>query len=299
VPDFCISFGEEAIGLDLCDFYEELGICNHSPVTPEAKGEVLLGPTTFSCLSSDGSISSAECLERKFSWENVAAQIEAAVHKAVPRGEWKTNPKASEAIEKEGNALMDAGTWDFNTATFRDEIIEKARKTGKKVHLGDLLTTCTIKHWENPLLHKYKGRICFRGDIVKDEFGAPAVFQDLSSNPTSIHGANANMCYGAAPGHCTTQADAVRAYVQSLLKSMHETWVCVPPELWPKDGSLEAKGFKPYKEADRDRRPMCKLVKALYGHPESGGHWEKHLTDAIIAIGGRACETHPSFFWVS
>ena len=42
---------------------------------------------------------------------------------------------------------------------------------------------------------------------------------------------------------------------------------------------------------------MCKLVKALYGHPESGGHWEDHLTKAIEKIGGKASTTHPSSSW--
>ena len=36
---------------------------------------------------------------------------------------------------------------------------------------------------------------------------------------------------------------------------------------------------------------------ALYGHPESGAHWEKHLTESIIRCGGQAIEEHPSSFW--
>ncbi len=39
------------------------------------------------------------------------------------------------------------------------------------------------------------------------------------------------------------------------------------------------------------------LEKALYGHPESGAHWEKHLTEAVKAIGGQAVPDHPSTFW--
>ena len=42
---------------------------------------------------------------------------------------------------------------------------------------------------------------------------------------------------------------------------------------------------------------MCLLEKALYGHPESGGHWERHLTDAVLAIGGTKVPDHPSSFW--
>jgi hypothetical protein len=35
----------------------------------------------------------------------------------------------------------------------------------------------------------------------------------------------------------------------------------------------------------------------LYGHPESGGHWERHLTKAVVQIGGEAVPNHPSSFW--
>ena len=38
-------------------------------------------------------------------------------------------------------------------------------------------------------------------------------------------------------------------------------------------------------------------MKALYGHPESGGHWERHLTEAVLRIGGEKIPEHPSSFW--
>ena len=96
---------------------------------------------------------------------------------------------------------------------------------------------------------------------------------------------NANIAYGCFPGHKSTTCDAVRAYVQSLLKSKHKTWVRIPKELWP----ASWKG--------RYTAPMCLLDKALYGHPESGGHWENHLTEAVKAMGGSPVAEHPSSFW--
>eukprot|EP00973_Karenia_brevis_P015567 2130553-Karenia_brevis.AAC.1 len=80
-----------------------------------------------------------------------------------------------------------------------------------------------------------KGRVCFRGDWVTDENGAAAFIQELSAPPTSIHSANIHLCYGAMPGKKRIQADAIRAYVQSDSKSIHPTWVVVPPEFWPRD----------------------------------------------------------------
>ncbi len=42
---------------------------------------------------------------------------------------------------------------------------------------------------------------------------------------------------------------------------------------------------------------MCRLVKALYGHPESGAHWERHLEAAVTGSGGVPIVGHPSSFW--
>ena len=213
------------------------------------------------------------------------AKVKAYVHKILTRKEWKSEPKALEAVQAEGAALVEAGTWLLDSVIEKSDLISKARKAGTKIHMADLLSTCTIKHWEIPELRKYKGRICYRGDATKDEYGAAAIHQDLSSSPTAIQGANACIAYGMVPGHGTSTADAVRAYVQALLKSLFETWVAIPYELWPKEWHGKFK------------RPMCRLIKALYGHPESGAHWENHLTKAVRLLGGEPIWNFPSNFW--
>ena len=159
-------------------------------------------------------------------------------------------------------------------------------KSTEKYNWCDLLTLCSIKFFEKgPEWWKYKGRICFRGDNVRDQDGAPAIFQELSSSPAAIHSTNANIAYGLIPGHKSTLADAQRAFVQALLKAKNKTWVTIPRTLWPDHwhGKYD--------------RPMCLLVKALYGHPESGGHWENHLTEAVLALGGVPVADQPSNFW--
>ena len=206
------------------------------------------------------------------------------VHKLLNRKEWDTD--ALRAIKDEANALLGERTWLEESVIEKEELLSKARRDQKKIHCGELMSICSIKHWESPSMRKHKGRIVFRGDCVKDEFNAAAVFQELSASPTTIHSANSAIAYGCIPGHTITQADAVRAYVQSTLKSKHETWVSVPKELWPPKWHKEGR-----------RKPMCRLNKALYGHPESGGHWEKHLEEAIKALGGEPVENHPSSYW--
>ena len=212
-------------------------------------------------------------------------QVAAAVTKLLDRSEMSA-PKAMEAIKAEGRALVAEDTWLESTVIEKEDLITKARASKERIHLGDLLTICSIKHFElSEIFHKWKGRICFRGDVVKDEEGAVAIFQELSASPIAVQDANANLAYGAMPGNKTTQTDAIRAYIQSLLKSKHKTWVSIPKPLWHK--SWHGK-FK---------RPMCLLSKALYGHPESGAHWERHLTAAVIACGGKPVQDHPSSFW--
>jgi len=208
----------------------------------------------------------------------------AAVTKLLQRKDW--DDKAYAAIRAEADGLLKSGTWLENTVIEKDILITNSQSKGEKIHVGDLLTLCSIKYAElDKEFQKSKGRICFRGDSVKDENGAPAVFQEMSSSPTAIQTANANIAYGCIPGHSSSTADAIRAYVQSLLKSKHKTWVRIPPELWPSHwrGKYHA--------------PMCLLVKALYGHPESGGHWENHLTEAIRHCGGAPVINHNSSFW--
>ena len=43
--------------------------------------------------------------------------------------------------------------------------------------------------------------------------------------------------------------------------------------------------------------PVVPLLKALYGHPESGALWEKHLSSILITLGWKKCDSHPGI-WI-
>ena len=213
----------------------------------------------------------------------------ALVTKLLDRREYYRDPRAKQAIRDEGKSLVDQGTWLLHTVPEKQELLSRARATGKRLHYGDLNPICSIKFHELPPNHWiYKGRITFRGDNTRDEEGAYAVFQELSASPTSIQDANCAIAYGLMIGNRTTTADAVKAYIQALLRSKYPTWVRVPKELWPEDGSWD----------NKYTQPMCLLERALYGHPESGAHWEKHFTDIVLnKLGGEKIPDHPSLFW--
>jgi hypothetical protein len=216
---------------------------------------------------------------------NPLQSIPLAVHKLLERWEMKGNPGVTKALATEKSGLLAEGTWDESNPVEFDKLVADAKSAGETLHLGELMTIASIKHWETPALHKYKVRIVHRGDNVKDQDGQMAVFQELSASPSAIHTINSNMAYGCLAGHKTTMADAEQAYLQADLNSKHPNWVRIPKELWPED--WHRKGFI---------KPMCRLVKALYGHPESGGHWEQHLTKAVVGMGGIPVQEHPSSF---
>ena len=67
-------------------------------------------------------------------------------------------------------------------------------------------------------------------------------------------------------GNDIQQADAVQAYVQADLEGVSdvETWVALPEEAW--EPSWYNKDGTPKYD-----RPVVRLKKALYGHPDSGG----------------------------
>ena len=120
---------------------------------------------------------------------------------------------------------------------------------------------------------------------AKDEEGAAAVYRELGTNPTSVQGLNACLAYGSLPGNQSSAADAVKAYVQALLKSKYQTWIELPPEL------------RPAWWRECFARPVVLLLRALYGHPEAGGLWEKHLKGVLRNMGGEELPEYPGNFW--
>ena len=82
--------------------------------------------------------------------------------------------------------------------------------------------------------------------------------------------------------------DAAQAYIQARIDGpgRPRTWVRLPKAWWPSSW-YNAKGESLYYD------PVCPLVKALYGHPESGAIWEKHLSKVLTDLGWQKVPSHP------
>ena len=100
-----------------------------------------------------------------------------------------------------------------------------------------------------------------------------AVFQDLGSCPATMDAARAADCVGCFPGNDCQIADAVQAYIQAKLKG-DACWVSLPPEARPKN-----------RKWANMKKPVVRLRKALYGHPDSGSFWEQHCDKHVRSVG--------------
>ena len=77
------------------------------------------------------------------------------------------------------------------------------------------MDTCHLKNAElEPKLQKYQGRVVLRGDIVKDDSGAYAVFTELGSSASQMTAAKIIDVFARLPDCEGQGADAVSAYTQ-------------------------------------------------------------------------------------
>ena len=95
------------------------------------------------------------------------------------------------------------------------EVMAEAQKMKKKVHFGALKALCHVKHSElQEKFHRYKGRIVFRGDDVKDETGSFVVFSEQGTRASLMAAAKFLDAIARMPGCEAEDSDAVGAYTQ-------------------------------------------------------------------------------------
>ena len=79
------------------------------------------------------------------------------------------------------------------------------------------------------------------------------------------------------------QSDANSAYTLSELCGT-PSYVRLPENQRPKEWA-------------KYRDPVCPLRKAFYGHPDSGGYWEKHCEKHLASVGFKPVADWRSVFW--
>ena len=198
---------------------------------------------------------------------NINKMFNTAVARPVARKEMMENEEARKAMRKEWLGQHAAGVYDFSVVREYDDVVREAKRNGTEVHMARIHGICVEKNYQLPKgnpSRKFKGRGVLLGNQVKNQFWEAAFFQDLGNSPATFEASRWADFYGCLPGHGVKLADAIQAYIQAVLTGP-PCWVELPEDAWPDDID-----FRKY------RRPVVRLVKALYGHPDSGTMWEQH-----------------------
>ena len=143
------------------------------------------------------------------------------------------------------------------------------------VQLGRLMDWCHLKHAElQAELQKYKGRVVFRGDQVKDETCYCAVFIEQGASASQMAAAKFLDTIARMPGMKGQAADAVKAYTQvpsinapALLELPEneclETWISLPPSRQPDSWKSKTRCAH-YREISMDTRWQGCFGKAIW-----------------------------------
>ena len=159
----------------------------------------------------------------------------------MPQAMKITDAKA--AVDKEWGKLEKIPSWQLAKVRHIIEVIAEARTKGIKVHFASLMDICHLKNAELETEHQtHKGRVVLRGDSVKDDSGAYAVFTEQGSSTSQMTAAKVMDIISRLPGCDGQAADAVSAYTQVKMEDAlkipksecPDIWIRLPKHKWPK-----------------------------------------------------------------
>ena len=168
------------------------------------------------------------------------------VHKFIPMPQAMKIPDAKAAVDKGWKKLETIPAWDLGKVKSKKEVILEAQKDKIGVHFASLIDICHLQKAEpEPQLQKDKGRIVLRGDIVKDDSGAYAVFTEHGPSASQMIAAKIMDVIARLPNCNGQAADAVSAYSQAKLEDAPkllkipeaecpDVWIRRPRHKWPK-----------------------------------------------------------------
>ena len=152
-------------------------------------------------------------------------------------------------MDKEWENLEEILAWNLTKVRSKNQVIDEARTSGVKVHFASLMEICHLKNAELEAKHqKYKGRVVFRGDIVKNDSGSYAVFTEQGSSASQMTAARVMDIRSRLPGCAGQAADAVSAHTlvkmedaPKLLRIPNsecpDIWIPLPRHKWRKSWS--------------------------------------------------------------
>ena len=161
----------------------------------------------------------------------------ACVARPVGKAEWQAAEKGRAAHDEEWMNFRGRNVWNDKTVREWSDVAREDREQNKTVHFEYLFGMMFEKNTElreddiNDPRRKYKYRVLFRGNDVKDQNFDVALFQDMGSGASTMDANRSCDLYGCLPGHCTQQADAEQGHIQVTIPlDATPTWVVLPED---------------------------------------------------------------------
>ena len=119
-------------------------------------------------------------------------------------------------VDKEWKKLETIPDWQLDKVKSKKEVILEAQRDKKQspIWYADGHMSLPKSAELEPKLQMYKGRVVLRGDIVKDGFGASAVFTEQGSSASRMTAAQVMEVFARLPDCDGPAADAVSVYTQ-------------------------------------------------------------------------------------
>ena len=199
------------------------------------------------------------------------------VHKCIPMFPAMKSQEQKQRCTKNEKKSEKFSAWNLTKIRSKSEVIDEGRTSGAKVHFASVMDKCHLKNAELEAKHqKYKGRIAFRGDIVKDDSGSYAVFTEQGSSASQMTAAKIRDIISRLPGCDGQAADAVSAYTQVKMEDAHkllkipksecpDIWIRLPRHKWPKSwSSMEEPNRSSWAESVRSSFGRIGMAKAIW-----------------------------------
>ena len=106
----------------------------------------------------------------------------ATIHKLLSRDEMERDPNAIESLKIQGAGVREKEVWDDSSVMEKSDRLEQTRRQGRTIHV---MAIASIKIWESPERRRYKDRLIFRGDQIKDSWGGAAQFGEMLERCTA------------------------------------------------------------------------------------------------------------------